>query len=89
MRIGKVAKQSGVGVETIRFYEKRRLIKQPRRPNDCGYRPYSDHSVQRIQCIHAAQRLGLSLAEFWIRSKWKNGREIRTEFCGHSGVAPR
>lgn len=63
MRIGEVAKQSGVGVETIRFYEQKGLIDQPPKPKSGGFRHYSDDSIQRIQFIRSAQLLGFSLAE--------------------------
>ncbi|WP_280553696.1 MerR family transcriptional regulator [Halomonas sp. 25-S5] len=63
MTIGKVAEAVGVGVETIRFYERRRLIEQPARPWGGGYRVYSDETVQRVQFIRRAQELGFSLRE--------------------------
>ena len=63
MRIGELAKQSGVGVETVRFYEKKGLVAQPPRPVVAGYRDYSHDAVQRIRFIRSAQRLGFSLDE--------------------------
>jgi Hg(II)-responsive transcriptional regulator len=63
MRIGDVAKHSGVGVETIRFYEQKGLIEQPEKPNSGGFRDYPEDSVQRIQFVRSAQLLGFSLAE--------------------------
>ena len=63
MTIGKVAQAVGVGVETIRFYERRGLIEQPPRPAAGGYRVYSDETVQRVQFIRRAQELGFSLRE--------------------------
>lgn len=59
--IGRLAKAAGVGVETIRFYEKRGLLSQPRA---CGtYREYSPETVERIHFIKRAQELGFTLAE--------------------------
>lgn len=63
MQISQVAKVAGVGVETIRFYERRGLIVQPTRPRDGGYRSYDDGLVERIKFIKQAQELGFSLRE--------------------------
>lgn len=63
MTIGKVARQVGTGVEAIRFYERRGLIEQPRKPLSGGYRVYRDETVQRIGFIRQAQKLGFSLRE--------------------------
>jgi len=60
--IGKVAKQSGVGVETVRFYERQGLIDQPPRTSS-GYRQYPDETVRRILFIRHAKVLGFSLKE--------------------------
>ncbi len=60
--IGKVAKQSGVGVETVRFYETKGLIKQPPR-SDHGYRQYTEETVLRIRFIKQAKKLGFTLKE--------------------------
>lgn len=63
MTISRAAEQAGVGVETIRFYERRGLIKQPARPRAGGYRFYDDGVVERIRFIRQAQELGFSLRE--------------------------
>ena len=63
MRIGKVAEKAGVGVETIRFYERKGLIEQPRKPVDGGYRSYSPETVIRVRFVREAQCLGFSLKE--------------------------
>jgi Hg(II)-responsive transcriptional regulator len=63
MTIGRAAEQAGVGVETIRFYERRGLIVQPARPQSGGYRCYDDDVVERIRFIRQAQELGFSLRE--------------------------
>lgn len=62
LTIGQVAKQADVGVETIRFYERKKLIAQPRRPAS-GYRRYDEQVVDRIRFIRQAQELGFSLSE--------------------------
>ncbi len=61
--IGKAARAAGVGVETIRFYERRGLIEQPPKPDGAGYRVYSTDTVRRIQFVRQAQQIGFSLRE--------------------------
>ena len=63
MTIGRLARKAGVGVETIRFYERKGLIEQPRRPRDGGYRVYPAETAHRIRFIRQAQELGFSLRE--------------------------
>ncbi len=63
LTIGTAAKQAGVGVETIRFYERKGMIAQPMKPSGGGYRQYCDAIVQRIRFIRQAQELGFSLRE--------------------------
>lgn len=61
--IGEVARLAGVGVETIRFYERRGLIAQPLKPQDSGFRVYSPEQIKRIKFIRQAQQIGFSLHE--------------------------
>lgn len=63
MRIGTVAKRAGVGVETVRFYERQGLIDRPAKPANGGYRSYPPEIVDRIRLIRQAQSLGFSLKE--------------------------
>ncbi len=63
LTISRTAVLAGVGVETIRFYERRGLIKQPPRPRSGGYRFYDDAIIDRIRFIRQAQELGFSLRE--------------------------
>lgn len=62
MTIGKVAKASGVGIETIRFYEKEGLLEEPARRMS-GYREYGDAVVPRLLFIRRAKELGFTLGE--------------------------
>jgi Hg(II)-responsive transcriptional regulator len=62
MTIKKVAGQAGVGIETIRFYERKGLIPEPPRTKS-GYRQYSPDAVTRLRFIKRAQGLGFSLPE--------------------------
>lgn len=62
MTIGRVAKQAAVNLETIRYYERRGILKQPsRRPS--GYREYDSETVRLIRFIKRAQDLGFTLNE--------------------------
>lgn len=54
-RIGQVAKQAGVSVETVRFYEREGLLQKPAR-KETGYRLYSIEIVRRVKFIRR-QRL--------------------------------
>lgn len=62
LKIGRAAERAGVGVETIRFYERRGLIDQPPTPAD-GHRRYPAETVRRIRFIRQAQQIGFSLNE--------------------------
>lgn len=62
MNIGKVAKQTGVTVETIRFYEKQGLIEEPQR-SVSGYRQYPHETVKRVLFIQHAKEVGFTLKD--------------------------
>ncbi len=59
-RIGEIAERTGVSVETLRYYEKRRLLNAPAR-TEGGFRIYSDAVVLQVKFIKQAQSLGLTL----------------------------
>jgi MerR family mercuric resistance operon transcriptional regulator len=59
-RIGEIAERTGVSVETLRYYEKRRLLNAPAR-TEGGFRVYSDAAVHQVRFIKQAQSLGLTL----------------------------
>jgi DNA-binding transcriptional MerR regulator len=58
--IAKLADAASVGVETVRYYQKRGLLGEPRRPGG-GFHEYAQADVQRLQFIRRAQELGFSL----------------------------
>jgi len=62
LTIGQVAKRSGIGIETVRFYERKGLVEEPPR-TDSGYRQYSEDVVARIRFIRRAKELGFKLSE--------------------------
>jgi MerR family transcriptional regulator, copper efflux regulator len=76
MKIGEVAKRSGVGIETIRYYEREGLLQEPeRRPS--GYRQYDESTINRLEYISRAKELGFTLAEI---------RELlELSFVAHTG----
>jgi DNA-binding transcriptional MerR regulator len=62
MKIGQVAREAGVSIDTVRFYERRGVLPAPeRRPS--GYRELPQSSVDRIRMARALQNLGLTLDE--------------------------
>lgn len=60
--IGKLADAAGVNVETVRYYERRGLLRQPPRTAG-GYRRYSDADLWRLSFIARGKALGFTLAE--------------------------
>ena len=62
LSIGKVARRAGIGVETIRFYEREGLLAATAR-RDSGYRLYHERVIFRIRFIKRAKELGFSLKE--------------------------
>jgi Cu(I)-responsive transcriptional regulator len=62
LKIGQVAKQSGLTVEAIRYYEQRGLIPEPNRL-DSGYRVYPESILTRLNFINRCKDLGFSLQE--------------------------
>jgi DNA-binding transcriptional MerR regulator len=62
LTIGKFAAAEGVGVETVRFYQRRGLLAQPERQGS-GYREYSEADRWRLAFIRRARRLGFTLGE--------------------------
>jgi DNA-binding transcriptional MerR regulator len=57
-----LARQVGVGADTIRYYERVGLLPEPRR-SAAGYRQYGSEAVDRVRFIRGCQRLGLRLRE--------------------------
>jgi MerR family mercuric resistance operon transcriptional regulator len=62
LTIGEFAKQGGVNVETIRYYQRRGLLREPEKPHE-GYRRYPQESVRQVRFIKRAQGLGFTLEE--------------------------
>lgn len=62
LTIGQVAREAGVGIETVRFYERQGLIEAPTR-RASGYRQFNESVVDRLQFIREAKELGFTLGE--------------------------
>ncbi len=62
LTIGALARQAGVHVETIRFYQRKGLLPEPAKPHG-GIRRYGGAEVARVRFVKSAQRLGFSLDE--------------------------
>jgi DNA-binding transcriptional MerR regulator len=61
VQIGELADRTGVSRDTLRYYEKRGLIRAHRRPN--GYRHYAEDALFVLSYLRTAQQLGFTLAE--------------------------
>ncbi|ORJ60585.1 MerR family transcriptional regulator [Geothermobacter hydrogeniphilus] len=62
LTIGQAAELAGVGVETIRFYERQGLIEQPPKPPE-GFRVYPAETIRKIRFIRRAKQIGFTLKE--------------------------
>ena len=62
LKIGEVARRAGVGVETLRFYERSGLLDRPAR-TEGGYRLYDAKALKTLEFIKRAQSLGFTLEE--------------------------
>ena len=78
-RIGDVARAGGVGVETIRFYEREGLIERPEKPMR-GWREYGERQLAQLSYVRLGQELGLTLAD--VRALQTDARGDRARFCG-------
>lgn len=76
MLIGELAKKADVSVDTIRFYEREKLIK-PVFVRDSGYREFDKNSVETICFIVRAKDLGFSLKEIHGLLKLKNNPDTK------------
>lgn len=62
LTIGRLAREAGVNLETVRYYERRGLLPRPPR-SESGYRLFPEGSTGRLKFIRRAQELGFSLSE--------------------------
>jgi Hg(II)-responsive transcriptional regulator len=78
LTINITAKKAGIGVETIRYYQRIGLINKPEKPL-AGYRVYSEKTVSRLRFIQRAKELGFSLAEISTLLALGDGRCMETK----------
>lgn len=77
-RIGDVAREGGVGVETIRFYEREGLIEQPAKP-ERGWREYGATQLTQLGHVKLAQEMGLTLRDMQRLQGLARGEQV--PFC--------
>lgn len=68
MTVSKLARQAGVNLETVRFYEKQRLLPKPERTSG-GHRLYSEDDVGRLRFIQRAKSVGFTLKEISVLAR--------------------
>lgn len=71
-----LAREAGVNVETIRFYQRKQLLDEPPRPPS-GVRHYTAEDVARVRFIKSAQRIGFTLAEIAVLLQLEDGTHCR------------
>ena len=76
LTIGKLAAAAGVGVDTVRFYERAGLLKKPVR-TPSGYRMYATSDSARLRFVRRAKALGFSLEEVGELLRLNDGRGTR------------
>ena len=65
LKIGELARQTGLSIKTVRYYERRGLLEQPPR-TEGGYRLYGLEEVARLRFVQRAKLLGLTLEEIRV-----------------------
>ncbi len=86
LTISGVARSSGVNVETVRYYQRRGLVKEPPKPRQ-GYRIYSTDTVDRLRFIRRAQELGFTLSEIKNLLSLGDGNCRQTQTLAHKKLA--
>jgi DNA-binding transcriptional MerR regulator len=79
MRVGEVAALAGVNIETLRYYERRKLLPEPER-GPSGHRRYDQETVRFLRAIKEAQAVGFTLAEIeeYLRAARRSGSPSET-----------
>jgi DNA-binding transcriptional MerR regulator len=79
LKIGEVAKATGLSVDAIRFYQRERLVRQTAR-TDGGFRLFGPGDIQTLRFIRQAQELGFSLSDIRQLLYLESGKD---ETCSH------
>lgn len=74
LTIGRMAAETGVGIEAIRYYQRRGLLSEPKR-TDGRIRRYGSLEIERLRFIKAAQKIGFSLDEIGSLLRLDDGSE--------------
>ena len=72
LKIGIVAKRTGLSIDTIRFYEKQGLLQSPTR-SEGGFRLFQEKDIENLRLIRSGQSLGFSLDEIRELLSVRNG----------------
>src|SRR5437868_6503491 len=92
MTIGELARRAGVGVETVRYYQRRGLFPEPPRVNR-GTREYSPEALALLRFIRRARGLGFTIKEverlILLRRSRKDAAELRTMLTSKVGSLQR
>jgi MerR family copper efflux transcriptional regulator len=75
MSIGQLSQQTGVAIDTIRYYERNALLKPAGRLAS-GYRRYGDHEMKRLVFIRRAKSLGFSLDDIRVLLHLSDERNV-------------
>src|SRR5690348_13448396 len=77
--IGEIARRTNISVETVRYYERKGLLKEPQR-KPSGYRQYDDETIRILQFILRAKEFGFTLKEIQnLISTWFEPSSTSTE----------
>lgn len=85
MNIGELARQTGVSIRSLRYYETKRLLSPQRRDN--GYRRYDQPAVERVRMIQFYLGLGLSTDEIFGVVFCSNPDDVASLCDGSGGSA--
>lgn len=77
MRIGELARQAEVSTDTLRFYEKRGLIRSERRAN--GYRDFDEAMLRVVRMIRLGQKIGFQLRELEVMAAQMRTRDMSSD----------
>jgi DNA-binding transcriptional MerR regulator len=86
MRTGELARQAGVNIQTVRFYEREHLLAAPPRTSS-GYRHYSPQHLERVVFIKTCQQLGFTLQD--IRALAELHGRLERAATGRAAAAER
>lgn len=86
MRIGELARRAGIGVQTVRYYERMNLLNVPRRMAS-GYRKYEFEDFERVMFIRRTQKFGFSLEEIRLLAAAHAGMRSGT-YQDPAGASP-